>query len=388
MSNARSQPASARTSLMSSNNARRRQRQRQRQQGASAEADGRTQKHQRNRQRATLGVLATALALTLASCTSAPKDEQDLFAIATTTQLGDVANQISQCAGGRVETLMGVGDDPHEFAVSSAQIAQMTRVPLVITNGLGLEAGMATAIANAAADGANVLEIAPLVDPIPFQPIGGTAADDHNPSAAEDHSPEAEEDHNPAAQENHGTATGTNAHTTYDPHFWHDANRMAKAARLIAAELAQATGNQAITQCGEQTAQELEALAEELHQTLAQVPQANRYLVTDHAALGYLAAAHGFTQAGVVIPGGATDAEPSSKDLAALVQTIKDTNVPAIFSNNAASQTLIESVAAEVGQIQVVQLFEGSLGPPGSGAETYQSMMRSNALLIANALTG
>ena len=62
---------------------------------------------------------------------------------------------------------------------------------------------------------------------------------------------------------------------------------------------------------------------DEVAATLANVPADERILVTDHDALGYLAAAYGYTVAGTVIPGGSTLAEPSSAELAALAATVR-----------------------------------------------------------------
>ena len=110
--------------------------------------------------------------------------------------------------------------------------------------------------------------------------------------------------------------------------------------------------------------------------------------MTDHDAFGYFANRYDFHVAGVVIPGGSTLADPSSRELAELVEVIERENVPAIFANTATSSDVVTSLAAEIGRdIQVVPLFEGSLGGPGSGAEDYTSMMVLNASLIADALT-
>jgi ABC-type Zn uptake system ZnuABC Zn-binding protein ZnuA len=49
---------------------------------------------------------------------------------------------------------------------------------------------------------------------------------------------------------------------------------------------------------------------------------------------------------------------------------------------------LAEAIAAEVGDgVTVVQLHTGSLGEPGSGAETLIGMLTSNAQRIAETLT-
>ncbi len=88
-----------------------------------------------------------------------------------------------------------------------------------------------------------------------------------------------------------------------------------------------------------------------------------------------------------MIPSGTTAAEPSAADLASLVATIRSRDVPAIFAETTAPARLAEAVAAELGgDVAVVELFTGSLGPPGSGAETYLTMLTTNARRIAEAL--
>ena len=288
--------------------------------------------------------------------------------VATTTILGSVAGDIVACAdpAATVTTLMPVGADPHDFAPSSQQVAQIVQADLVIANGLGLEAGLDDALDNARSDGATVLEIAELVDPIPF----GEHADDHS----DDHADEA------ATEDEH-------EHGSEDPHVWFDMTRMATAAELIGAQLA-TTGGTAYAECATEVAERIRAAEAEVRATLESVSADRRILVTDHDALGYLADAYGYEIAGTVIPSGTTLAEPSSADLAELVSVIVTEDVPAIFANSAEPSTLAEAVAAETGRdVQVVSLYVGSLGEPGSGAEDYLSMMATDANLIATALT-
>lgn len=312
----------------------------------------------------------------------APSDGAGAVVIATTTQLADIADQVASCNGGSATSLMGVGDDPHNFSPSSQEIAELSRADLVIANGLGLEGGLADALANAADDGADILEIAPLVDPIPFG-LHTRGGDDHT-HAEDDH---AEDTHGEDDHAGHDHSHEGHNHTGDDPHVWHDPDRMAIAAEEIGYHLAESTGDAAFEACGITVAEDLRALSTELEDILSVIPAEQRILVVDHEAWGYFADRYDFEMAGVVIPGGSTEAEPSSSDLAALVDVIKDTGVPAIFANNAGGASrMVEAVAAEVGDIEVVTLFEGSLGDPGSGADTYQDMMRTNAHAIADAL--
>lgn len=269
--------------------------------------------------------------------------------VASTTILGSVAGQVVECAGGQVQTLMPVGADPHDYAPSSSDVAALVTATLVITNGLGLEEGLTSALATARQDGATVLEVGPALDP---QPFGGSS-------------------------------------DSSDPHVWMDVARMATAASVIGDRLAELTGEAAYGECGRTVAATLTATDAQVRAILNIVPTASRVLVTDHEAFGYFSRAYGYTVAGVVIPGGSTLAQPSSSELAALAQTVRTAGVTAIFANTANPTALVDALAQEVGtQVDVVELYVGSLGPAGSGADTYQAMMVTNAHRIADALAG
>jgi zinc/manganese transport system substrate-binding protein len=333
-----------------------------------------------------------------ASESSSPSETGGVSVIATTTMLGDVANNIITCAGGTTTVLMPVGADPHDFSASSDQVASMVNADLVITNGLGLESGLRDALENAANDGANVMEVAALINPIKF---GSGGHDDHSDEEGhDDHSDEEghddhsdEEGHDDHSDEeghdDHSDEEGhdDHGHGDLDPHFWLDMNRMADAAQLIGAEFTQITGDEVYTTCADTTATQIQAAESDVREILESVPVEKRILVTDHDALGYLAAVYGYEVAGAVIPAGTTAASPSSSDLAELVETIKAEDVNAIFANTAVPNDLADAVAAETGDdVSVVTLYVGSLGGPDSPAATYIDMMRSNASLIAQAL--
>jgi zinc/manganese transport system substrate-binding protein len=340
---------------------------------------------------------------TEAAATGSDSDSSPVQVVATTTMLGDVAAQIVACANpdSTATTLMPIGADPHDFAPSSAQVAEMVTAQVVIANGLGLEAGLDDALENAASDGATVIEIADMVDPIPF---GAGGHDDHSDEAKEDdhghgdehsedehgHDDEHSEDKHSEDEHGHDEAKEDDHdhdHGSEDPHFWFDMNRMATAAQIIGDELAVDNG-QAYADCGAQIADEIRAAEADVRALLESVPTDQRILVTDHDALGYLADVYGYEVAGTVIPAGTTLAEPSSADLAELVKVMQDEGVRVIFANTADPSALSDAVAAEVGgDVQVVQLYVGSLGEPGSGADNYISMMRTNAELISSSLT-
>ncbi|QCU79446.1 zinc ABC transporter substrate-binding protein [Citricoccus sp. SGAir0253] len=345
-------------------------------------------------------------------------------AVATTTQLGSVLADVTACAGTGSTTLMGPGDDPHDFSPSSRQVAEMAGAELVVANGLGLESGMASALENATADGARVLEVAPELDPLPYaeEPSeeltgehAGETAEEHAAHAdeAEDahagetaeehaaHADEAEDAHAGETAEEHAahadeaedahageTAEEHAAHGDEDPHVWMDVARMARAAEVIGDALAEATGDDAYADCGRQERSALEEADGQIREILAGIPEDRRTLLTDHDAYAYFADAYGFEVAGVVVPGGSTDSEPSSERLAGLVDRVEREGVDALVMSAGSGNRLIPALAAETGGgVPVVELYEGGVGGPGSGAEDYAEAMVTNAKTLADALS-
>jgi len=299
---------------------------------------------------------------------------------ATTTVLGSVVEDIASCVGNdsvRVEVLMPVGADPHDFAASSEQLALMTQAGVVVANGLGLEMGLGDALEQIEADGGTVLHVAEWVDPLPFG--------DHTDDDA--HADDDTHDHTHDEADNVQTEEEGHEHGEYDPHFWFDLLRMALVAQQLGSELEGVLGEAALS-CGDIVANEILTTEKEVVEILSAVDEDKRVLVTDHEAFGYFAAAYGFEIAGVVIPGGSTLAEPSSAELAALVTTIENLGIPALMGNYYEQSDLMAAVAQESGALTVVPLYVGSVGAPGSGADDYQSLMVTNARLVADALGG
>ena len=310
-----------------------------------------------------IGIGAAALVILLGACSTTSGDggpggdESPLTVVATTTILGDLARNILG-DDGSVEVLIPIGVDPHDYQASARQIATLQKADLVIANGLLLEEGLTDVLDGAAADGANVVELAPLLDPIPF-----ATSDD--------------------GQEADGVAAGS-----ADPHVWMDPLRMATAGHLVADQLTAIDGSIDWSARADAYDDELVAADVEIDQVLAAIPPDHRKLVTNHDSLGYLADRYGFEIVGVVIPGGSTLASPSSAELADLVSEIEREGVPAIFGETNSSPALAEAVAAETaGRVAVVELYSGSLGEPGSGAESLIGLLKTNAARIRSALS-
>ncbi|MCZ7529502.1 MAG: metal ABC transporter substrate-binding protein [Acidimicrobiia bacterium] len=277
--------------------------------------------------------------------------------VVTTDVLGGVVEQLVG-ADAEVVTLMPEGADPHSFEPSARQIAEVEGADLVVANGLGLEAGLTSVLERAAEDGVPILELAPLVDPIPFG-VHGEDRDGAGDGADESADESAD-----------------------DPHFWLDPLRMARAVEIIGDRLDETDPGGGWTTRARDRADALRGLDAEVREILSVVPAEDRLLATDHDAFGYFADRYGFDIVGVVVPGGSTLAEPSASDLDDLVGELEDAGVPALFVGNTASDTLARTVADEAnGDIEIVEIATGSLG-----GGTYRDLILTNARRIADAL--
>lgn len=309
----------------------------------------------------TTTTVVMGLSILASACATQAQDDGRVTVVATTTILGEVAANV---AGGAavVEVLMPLGASPHDFVASSQQVASLYEADLVIANGLGLEEGLVDVLAAAENDGVNVLEIGPLLDPLPV-----TEADrEHNEER------EGEQEH---------------SHGDLNPHVWLDPVRMQRAATAIADELTRIDDGVAWSEGADAYISELEAAHDEIETLIAAIPPEKRKLVTNHDSLGYFADRYGLAIVGVVIPGGSALGDPSSARLAELVAVIGAEGVPAIFVDTSEPYALAEAVAAEAGsEVVVVELYTGSLGEPGSGADTLIGLLLTDAGRIAAAL--
>ena len=288
---------------------------------------------------------AAALILLAAGCATDPSVGDPLRVVATTTILGDVAANVAG-EDASLETLMPLGASPHDFVPSSQQVAMIYEADLVIANGLELEEGLGDVLTAAQGDGVNILSIGPVVGPLPLTDGDGV-----------------------------------------DPHVWMDPLRVEEAAAAIAEALLLIDGRPVWQANADGYAVQLRSTHETIADRLGGVAPERRKLVTNHDSLGYFADRYDFDIVGTVIPGGSSLGDPSSAALADLVRVIRQEQVPAIFAETSEPDALAAAVAAEVGSdVAVVQLYTGSLGEPGSGAETLIGLLLTDAERIAEAL--
>jgi ABC-type Zn uptake system ZnuABC Zn-binding protein ZnuA len=292
--------------------------------------------------------------LTLPALSPVALDGRPLRVVATTSIIGDVVGRVG---GSTIEltTLMGPGQDPHSYQPGAADLTAAANADVIFINGWDLEEGLVADLASIA-EGAAIVPVSAGIVPLPF---GG---------------------HDDASEG-----------TTADPHVWLAVDNVIRWTGTIIEVLSTLDSANAGAYLGNGLAYqtELAALDAAVREQLATVPAERRVLVTNHDAFGYFAAAYDFDVLGTIVPGASTLAEPTASDLAALVSTMRAQGVCALFTESTVSSRLGETVAADLDgcdTVQVVSLFSGALGAPGSGADTYIGMMQANAAAIAGAL--
>ena len=335
-----------------------------------------------------------------------------------------VADWIRQIGGDHVEVsaLVPPGGDMHMFQPGAQDVTRVADADMVVMIGMGLEAGWLDELfEQARTDQSVVINLEEFIDPLPYLPMGGAedahgdeeghedahgheeADDDHGDAhgheeADDDHGDahgheEADDDHGDAhgheeMDDDHEDAHGHHEHGSDDPHFWFDPPRV----RAAVTSLAQAMGavdpeHAAIyAERADRYGLELEELHGWIIEQVSVLSVEQRVLVTSHDSFQYFAHLYGFEIVGTIIPSLGTSAEIEAQALARLVDTIKDHGVNAIFTE-ALTDKLAANLAKETGVTTVVRLYTGSLGVPGSGAETYIDMMRHNVETMVQALS-
>ncbi|PPG39714.1 zinc ABC transporter substrate-binding protein AztC [Pseudoclavibacter sp. RFBA6] len=293
---------------------------------------------------------ALTISASLASCSATGTDDRPEIVV-TTNILGDV---VTELVGDQatVTTLMKPGADPHSFSLSAQEAASIENADFVVSNGLGLEEGVAQHLTQVDAAG-----IPHFVASDAFEPLAYTEGD----------------------------AEGMD-----DPHFWTDPARMSAVVDALSSQLATDVAGldrAALDASVADYAGQLDELDAWMQDQFDTIPSASKSLVTNHHVFGYLADRFGFTVVGTVIPGGTTLAAPSAADFAELSADITTAGVSTIFADASSPDDLARALANEAGiDVRVESLFTESLTPAGGGAESYLEMMRANTERITSGL--
>lgn len=299
--------------------------------------------------------IALLSALMIAVC--GPALAEPLKVVASFSILADMVRQIG---GDQVEvtTLVGPNGDAHVYQPTPGDAKAIAAADLIVVNGLGFE-GWFNRLFKASQSKALVVVASTGVVPLTMK--------------AED---EGETHH----------AHGHSHADPIDPHAWQSLANGRLYAGNIGEALAQVAPERAehFLAAAAAYSQRLGVLDSWVHHELGAIPKADRRIITSHDAFGYFGKAYGIELMAPV--GFSTEAEPTAKEVAALIQQMKATKVRAIFIESMSDPRLTRQISKDGGGTIGGVLYSDSLSPSDGPAATYEAMFRHNVSVLKAAL--
>jgi len=360
---------------------------------------------------------------TLAVLVSPQAIAHELQVVSTFSILSDFAKKVG---GERIAltTLVGPNGDAHSYEPRPADAVAVGKAKVVLANGLHFE-GFLERLIQATGGTASVIELTKGVKLLRntedghgghegHDPVKGHAHDhahDHDHAEARDHGHADERDHGHVQDHDqkhdhdydhdhahdhgkghdhaHAGAHGHHHHHgEYDPHAWQSVSN----AQIYVSNIAEAfcavdeAGCQSYRANAESYGEKLQALEGEIRATMAQIPSAQRTVITSHDAFAYLGQEYGLR---FLAPQGvSTEAEASAASVASLIRQVKSQKVSAIFLENISNPRLVQQIASETGLTIGGKLYSDALSTEDGPASTYIDMMRHNVNTIRDAALG
>lgn len=292
--------------------------------------------------------------LLLYSCSPTKIQERStkLKIVCTTGMIEDALINICDSMAD-VRSLMGPGVDPHLYKPSIDDLQLLQDADIIVYNGLHLE-GKMTEIFEKLSSHKTTIAMASHDQPEAYMIVDSS---------------------------NH----------IFDPHIWFDLSLWSNSVISLGKTLSQLDSVHAdfyLANTNRYT-QELLSLHKEVSESVSDIPDEQRILITAHDAFGYFGRAYGIEVIG--LQGISTLAEFGLKDVTDLVNRIVSQNIKAIFIESSVPKKSIEAViqgcrskghSVEMGGM----LFSDAMGDKGTPEGTYIGMVRHNVQTIVNAL--
>jgi manganese/iron transport system substrate-binding protein len=302
-------------------------------------------------------IVLSGLALALSACSPSPgtKPSSGFEVVTTVSPITDIARNV---AGNvvHVDGLIPEGVDSHTFEPTPGSVRLIGKADIIFLNGLHLE-DPTLRLANANhKPGARIYQLGPhvisqsqYVYDFSFPKTGGKP----------------------------------NPHLWMDPAF---AIRYAELIRdqLIAAYPAGTDQFRANTTAYLMLLNRLNAAVQTAVDT---IPPANRVLLTYHDSFAYFAKHYGLRVIGAIQP--SDFAEPSGKEVAALIRQIKAEHVPAIFGSEVFPSPVLAQIGRDTGAKYEATLRDDDLpGDIGGSQHSYVGLMVYDVRTIVTDLGG
>lgn len=266
--------------------------------------------------------------------------------------LGDLARQVG---GDKVVVvdLLRPGGDAHHFEPTTKDLAALKDVKIIFASGKKLEAYLPK-ITDTFAGTAEIVEVGRTIPSIKIE-------------AGSD------------------VFMCCPAHTAggIDPHWWHSADNMRRAARVMADSMSKADpGNAATYKANAETAsRKLAELKSWAQQQISAIPRSDRKLVTSHASFGYFCKEYGFKT--IPLLGISREDEASLKYVSDTIKLIKEHRIRAVFADDQVNPKVLTEIVRETGVKVGKPLVADGTSP---AAHTFETMLKHNVEAIVAAL--
>jgi manganese transport system substrate-binding protein len=294
-----------------------------------------------------LAALALA-ALALAGC--GPSGSADSGKPQVLTTFTVVADMVENVAGDRVEvaSITKPGAEIHGYEPTPSDIAKAADADLIFDNGLGLERWFERFVQTSGADHVTLTEG---VKPIP---IAGESEYAGKPN----------------------------------PHAWMSVDNTEIYIDNIRDALTELdpAGAETFARNAERYKAELAKVGGFVEGELGDLPADHRVLATCEGAFSYLARDFDLEEA-YLWPVNA-EQEGTPQQIAAVVDTVRERDVPAVFCESTVSDKAQRQVASESGAEFGGVLYVDSLSEEDGPVPTYEALLRRDAETIVNGLTG
>lgn len=266
--------------------------------------------------------------------------------------LGDLARQVGG-DGVEVVELLKPGQDMHHFEPGARTLGELRGANLVLASGKHLESYLEK-LQTSLGSSIKIIEVG---KPIPSLKL--------------------------AAGSEVFMCCPAHAAGGIDPHWWHSAENMQRAARVVAEAFAAAdpTNKGAYKANAAATQQKFAALKTWAQQQIAQIPRGDRKLVTGHAAFGYFCKEYGFKS--IPVLGIAREDTASAQYVAEAVKIIRDNKIRAVFPEDQANPKVLLQITRETGAKTGTPLIADGTS---AKAHTFETMLRHNVNAIVTAL--
>lgn len=322
-----------------------------------------------------LGLLAASLSV----------QAEPLRVVSSFSILNDMVKEIG---GDKVmaSTIVPANGDAHSFEPRPSDAKTLASAQLLVINGLEFESWLPRLQQAAGYTGPQVVATEGIT-PLAFEGghddhAGHDHDHDHDHEPAHDHA----HDHQHTDEKDHSGHAHSHQHGSQDPHAWQSLGLAQIYVRNISKGLEQADPANAeyYQRRAKDYAQRIQELDDSIKTRLQAVPVEKRKVITSHDAFSYMGKAYDMRF--IPLVGVSSQAEPSARDIAQIIQQARSEQIQAIFVENTVSAKLVEQVARETGAKVGGTLYSDALGAPGSGVDTYLGMMRSNTDQLIKAL--